>query len=446
MKPMDQIATPRRRFSLAALPRFLNRPAVTLGSVAVALALGASRHPILQYLRPVGDLYIALLQMCVLPFLLAAIPLAIRSAMTSGTAGHILRSLMGWLGALIVAVALFGVFLAAGIFHLAPIDPETTAAIGALVGGASGQVDLEFVLDASHLAPPTGSAENGLVALVPSNIFAALNANDSVRVLVFAAVFGMAMVTSERRFGNTFFGALRQLRDVCAVIFDWLNLVVPIGIVALIAPQVSALGPNVYLILARFMYVFLIASAVVLGASIVLVAAALRLRPSAAFASLLRPLMVAAATRNSLACIPISVETMTKDMAAAREPCELFIPLGLATFRFGTMLFFAVATIFIGALLGRTFAVSDLLLVAFLSVMASFATLGLSGAAALAPLAGVLRPFGLSYELAFPLLVIVDPIVHMIRIMLNVAVNCLVPALAAGPEPVPAEAVPIPAE
>ncbi len=110
------------------------------------------------------------------------------------------------------------------------------------------------------------------------------------------------------------------------------------------------------------------------------------------------------------------------------------------------MLFFVVATIFVGALLGRSFGIGDLLLVAILSVMASFATLGLSGAVALAPLAGVLRPFGLSYELAFPLLVIVDPIVHMIRIMLNVAVNCVVPALAAGPQSDPLQASAVPAE
>ena len=441
---MEQIATPR--FSYAALSKFLNRPAVTLGSVAFALALGASRLPELEYLRPIGELYVALLQMCVLPFLLAAIPLSVRSAMTSGTAGHVLRSLMGWLGLVIVVVTLFGVLVAAVAFYLAPIDAGTSAAIGALVGGSSGQVDLHFVFDTSHAVRSSSPVESGLVALVPSNIFAALNANDSVRVLVFAAIFGMAMVTSERRFGNTFFGALRQVRDVCAVIFDWLNLFVPIGIVALIAPQAASLGPDVYFVLARFMYVFLVASGVVLAAAIVLVALALRLRFSVAFATMLRPLMVAAATRNSLACIPISVETMTKDLSATRESCELFIPLGLATFRFGTMLFFAVAAIFVGALLGRSFGIGELLLVAILSVMASFATLGLSGPAALAPLAGVLRPFGLSYELAFPLLVIVDPIVHMIRIMLNVAVNCVVPALAAGRQSEPLKASAVPAE
>jgi Na+/H+-dicarboxylate symporter len=96
------------------------------------------------------------------------------------------------------------------------------------------------------------------------------------------------------------------------------------------------------------------------------------------------------------------------------------------------MLHFAVATMFIGALLGRSFGVGDVLMVTILSVAASFATLGISGAAALAPLAGVLRPFGLPYELAFPLPVIIDPLVHMVRIMLNVAVNCIIPALAAG--------------
>jgi Na+/H+-dicarboxylate symporter len=96
------------------------------------------------------------------------------------------------------------------------------------------------------------------------------------------------------------------------------------------------------------------------------------------------------------------------------------------------MLHFAVATMFIGALLGRSFGFGDSLMVAILSVAGSFATLGISGAAALAPLAGVLRPFGLPYELAFPLLVIIDPLVHMVRIMLNVAVNCIIPALAAG--------------
>ena len=211
------------------------------------------------------------------------------------------------------------------------------------------------------------------------------------------------------------------------------------------APQIAPLGPRVYIVLAHFSYIFFGLSALILVLSVVVLGAALRLNMYLAFGRFSKPLMVAAATRNTLACIPVAIETMTRELRASRDACELYIPIGFATLRFGTMLHFSVATLFIGALLGRTFSFTDILLVGVLSVAGSFATLGLSGAAALAPLAGVLRPFGLPYELAFPLLVIIDPLAHMVRIMLNVTVNCLIPALATVPttkegiELVPAE-------
>jgi Na+/H+-dicarboxylate symporter len=47
-------------------------------------------------------------------------------------------------------------------------------------------------------------------------------------------------------------------------------------------------------------------------------------------------------------------------------------------------------------------------------------------------LAIVLRPFGLSYEVAMPLMLVIDPLADIVRIMLNVALNCMIPALASG--------------
>ena len=156
------------------------------------------------------------------------------------------------------------------------------------------------------------------------------------------------------------------------------------------------------------------------------------------FASLLKPMMLGAATRNTLVCIPLALETLKDELKVANEPCELFIPVGFATLRFGTILYFIIATLFMGTLLGRDFSVLDLIGVALLSTAASFATLGVTGLAALTPLAAVLRPFGLSYELAVPLMIIIDPIANMIRVMVNVAVNCAIPALAGGNAPEPA--------
>jgi proton glutamate symport protein len=436
----------RPSFSLSTLSRSINRPAVTLSAVAVAIALGMTRWPALQYLRPLGDFYIGLLQMCVLPFLLATIPLAVRSAMASGTAVSVVRALLVWLGLTIIVVSAVGVVVPSVIFRVVPPSEHTIATIGALVGSSSDRVDIEFALDptrAMHVAPVPDS---GILSVVPTNIFAALSGNESLRVLVFAVIFGIGMVTSERRSGESIFGALRHVHDVCLLIFDWFNLLMPIGVVALIAPQIALLGSDVYEVLSLFSYAFLATSLFVLAAAIMTVSAVLHLRPATALTSLLRPMMLGAATRNTLVCIPLALETMTDKLGVPREPCELYIPVGFATLRFGTILYFSVATLFMGTLFGRTFGILDVGLVAVLSIAASFATLGVTGLAALAPLATVLRPFGLSYELAVPLMIIVDPLANMIRVMLNVALNCLIPALAARGQLQPIEAGVVPAE
>ena len=43
------------RLFLKTLSQSINRPSVTLAAIVIALALGAMRLPILEYLRPLGD-------------------------------------------------------------------------------------------------------------------------------------------------------------------------------------------------------------------------------------------------------------------------------------------------------------------------------------------------------------------------------------------------------
>src|SRR5215813_3322277 len=108
--------------SLKALARSINQPGITLAAVVLALVLGALRLPFLQYLRPVGDFYIALLQICVLPFLLATIPLAVRSAMASGSAPGVLRSLLFWVLITLAAVAALSVIIPSLFFDYSAPD------------------------------------------------------------------------------------------------------------------------------------------------------------------------------------------------------------------------------------------------------------------------------------------------------------------------------------
>jgi proton glutamate symport protein len=418
--------------SLKALSRSINRPAITVTAIVLALLLGALRLPFLQYLRPVGDFYIALLQICVLPFLLATIPLAVRSAMAGGSAPGVLKSLLFWVLITLVAVAAVSVTIPSLIFSHASPDERMLMNIGALLGRSTDGVDVEFAIDDRQAAEVKGAAESAVFAFIPTNIFASLSSNDSVRVLVFAAIFGIGMVLTERQSGHSIFDALRHIQAVCALIFDWFSLLVPLGIVALVAPQVALLGSDAFTVLTLFAYPFLAAGALLLLAGPMLSALALRASLVNVFGVLLKPVMLAASTRNSLICVPLALETLKSDLKVKHEPCDLYLPIGIATIRFGTILYFVIATLFMGILMGRQFHLIDLGLLALFSVGASFATIGVSGIAALAPLAIVLRPFGLSYEVAVPLMIIIDPLADMVRTMLNVGLNCMIPALAAG--------------
>jgi Na+/H+-dicarboxylate symporter len=415
---------------------------VTIAAVIFACVLGVSRHPAVHYLRPLGDFYLALLQMCVLPFLLATIPLAVRSAMASGAIGNVLRALVVAIGGTMIVVALLSVLIPTLIFSFTHIDDHAIARIGALIGNSADRVDVEFALDpAREVASMDGKA--GLVTIIPTNIFASLSGNDSIQVLVFAAIFGLGMVATERHSGYSVFGALEHIQAVCIRIFDWFNVLVPVGVVALIAPQIARLGPDAHAVLALFAYAFLTTSFVIMLVAIAVIALILRTGLLTVSSALLAPVMLGAASRNTLVCIPLALETVTQRFRIARQPSDLYIPLGFTAVRFGSIVFFSVATLFMGMLLGRTFGPFDILLIAMLSMVASFATIGVGGLAALAPLAAVLRPFGLSYELAVPLMIVLDPVINMVRVMINVLVNCLVLVVAVRPEPDVLQTVPI---
>src|SRR5262249_1279710 len=205
--------------SLKALSRTINQPAIPRGAIVLALVRGVLRLPFLQSLRPVGDFYIALLQICVLPFLLATIPLAIRSAMDSGSAPGVLRSLLFWVLITLAAVAALSVIVPSLFFDYSAPDEQMINRIGALLGRSADNIDVEFAI--RHVTEIKGGENFGIFSLIPTNIFASLSSNDSVRVLVFAAIFGVGMVLTERESGKSIFDALRHIQAVCTLIFDW---------------------------------------------------------------------------------------------------------------------------------------------------------------------------------------------------------------------------------
>ncbi len=209
-----------------------------------------------------------------------------------------------------IAVAAASVIIPSFFFGRSAPDEQIITNIGALLGRSADSIDVEFAIDARHGAAITGAAEFAILSFIPTNIFASLSSNDSVRVLVFAAIFGIGTVLTERQSGHSIFDALRHIPAVCALIFDWFSLLVPIGIVALVAPQVARLGPDAFTALTLFAYPFLATGGLLLLAGPILCAFALRMSPVSVVGALLKPVMLGASTRNSLISVPLALETL----------------------------------------------------------------------------------------------------------------------------------------
>ena len=316
--------------SLTNLSKQINRPLFTIIAVIVGVWLGYMQFPFLKYLRPIGEFYVALLQICVLPFLMATIPLAVRSALMSGTASAVTGRLIGWLIATTAIVMLISMLASLCVFHFVPTDENLARRIGAMFGGSGSHIDMEFALSPQSVRGEGGAHEAGLMTIIPTNIFSALSSGNSPQVIVFLFLFGAGLVLTERKEGISVFTALRHIQSACILIFDWFNLLIPIGIVALIAPNIALLGPDALSTLGPFVLAFLVTSTLLVTLSMLCMSMALRVRPKQIFVAFMAPLALAAATRNTLLCAPTALETMTDVLHAPKEPCELFIPIGFA--------------------------------------------------------------------------------------------------------------------
>src|SRR5690348_16759943 len=159
---------------ITTLQRTINRPSISISAVVFAVWLGTMKFSFLKYLQPFGDFYIALLQMCVLPFLLATIPLAMRSALTSSTGGKVARRLVLWIIATFIVVAVIAIAVPATIFSILPFDQAASSRIGTLFGDAADHVDIELALNPDPTIRAGDAKVSGVLAFVPSNVFSAL--------------------------------------------------------------------------------------------------------------------------------------------------------------------------------------------------------------------------------------------------------------------------------
>ncbi len=416
---------------------FLLSPWAVLCSAVAGAYIGIFYKSIVPYVAPYGQMYLSVLKMCILPVLVAAIASSMGRLRRSEVGGQYLRRMIVIFIVTMLVTSIVGVFIGVIGKPGKALSDKALSSLGTIVQTSRDQPDLEMNFYEKYI-PPSG--EKSIITgfftnMIPSNIFHALSSGAKLQVLFFAILAGIAIGFIKRNSAEYMFSLLDAIYQTFSKVIHWLMYVLPFGLFCLTATQLSNVGFPVLTAMVKFVVVSFICFLMVF----ILCSLILWFRTGGSLfgvlSALKEPILIALATNNSLAAIPSTLNKMHEELKFEKRTIGLFIPLGITVCRFGPILYFSIATLFVVQLYQIDLDFSGLFIVTIGSVLAGMASAGSSGILSLAMLGLVLGPLGLPFDAVLVLFIAVDPVSGPLRSLTNVYVACCATAIIVPAKP-----------
>lgn len=425
----------RRGYDLELIGKLLSSSWVIFASLLLGLYIGFFHKDLAAAIGPFGAIYLALLKMCLLPFLISAITVSLVKLLKTHTAASSLRRIVAvFIGGLLLCTAyavIFGAVEGPG----RNLDESSRAILGHMVDRSPYAVDLEMSLTGPVVEKKSeSSTETVIRQLIPDNIFSALSSGESLKVLFFAIIFGAAVGFSSRHVGDGLSATLDTIYHACQRVIQWVNYVLPFALCALVASQIAIVGFEPLVAMVRFILSFSAAVALLLILCSIIIWVRGRVSYLQSLKALREAVLIAIGTRSSIVCIPSVIKAMEKELGFDKTMVELVVPLSITICRFGPTLYYAIATIFVAQLYGIELGTAGYTSIFIGSFLAGLASAGTTGILTITLLSLVFAPLGLPLEAALVLFITIDPLVDIVRTVAIVYPNCAVVAMVCGPD------------
>lgn len=392
---------------------WLRSPWAILVSVILAIYIGTAHKELAVLLAPLGDFYLGLLKMCVLPILLAAITTSIGRLMRSNNAAQYIKRILVVFPLGLVASSGLTVIIAAIAGPGRNLSAKTLESLGVMVNSSS--IDLEMALTGPILEETSGGMGSFLISLVPDNIFNALSQGETLKVLIFSIAVGVSLGLIRDPVTESCFDILETIYRTFNQLINWLTMVLPIGLFSLLAYQLSQQGLDVMLSMINFVAAALIIFLVVYILSTLVIWQQAKTSLVNVLAALREPTILALATSSSLACLPSSIAQLSEALKFNRQTVNLVTPLSITICRFGSVIYFALGSLFVMQLYDKPLSLGSITIVIVGSIFAGMATAGVTGILTLTMLGIVLEPLQLPLEAVLVLFVAIDPLMDPFR-------------------------------
>ncbi len=368
-------------------------------------------------LEPLGDLFLTLLQMIVLPIIIFTLVGAMKE-LTPSKLGKVGGQTVG------IYVLTTAVAIVIGLTFAYLLNPG---------------VGLELPVDAEIQAEEAPALVEVFMGIFPSNIFESLAEGDVLPVLFFAIVFGVGLsfvretVEDEtaQKGVDTIFNIMEAGAQVMfKIVWGVLEYGV-IGVFALLAVAFAEAGPGAILSFGMLILTMTLAVAahIILIYLVIIMAMFVRSSPANFLRGAKDAMLTSFATRSSGGTLPVTMKCAGKDLKIDESVFGFSLPLGATINMDGTAMYQGVAAVFAANLIGQTLTIGEAVTVVVTATLASVGTAGVPGAG-LIMLTIVLQSLGLPLEVV-AFVAGIDPILDRLRTMNNVTGDLAVTTLVA---------------
>lgn len=356
-----------------------------------------------NWLSTPGYLFLSMVQMIVIPLVIASIILGITSTEDTRQLRSIgLRTALFFLFATLVAVVI-------GLVMVYLIRPGDYLSIQAFSPGTAAT---------PATTPSLEDLPAQIVSIIPTNPLQAGVEQNMLQVVVSALFVGIALVTMAPERARPLLDLLGAIQEVSMVVVRWAMYLVPFAVFGLMTQLTARMGLEA--LLGMSIYVLTVIAALLLAfVFYLLLYTVLRRRSPLFFLRSSRDvLLLAFSTSSSAVVMPLSMRTAEEKLDVQKSVSRLVIPLGTTINMAGTALYQAVATVFLAQVYAVDISMMGLLLVVVLAVGASVGSPGTPGVGVVI-LSMLLGSVGIPAE-GIALIMGVDRILDMCRTTLNV--------------------------
>lgn len=382
-------------------------------------------QPVLKVLNIVGQAFIRIIQMVVIPLVCSAIVVGISSLGDSKQIGKFGKKMILYYGIITVLAVVIGAILALTI--------KPGLGVQEFISQSSA-IDIQNQVN-SAISQQKGQIGTMFLNMIPQNPLESLAKGEMIPIIFFALFFSLALA-KVGEINRPIVSFFESVFAATMKITDWIMIFAAPGIFALTTVAVASFGLSIFSSISKLFAVvtfgFLIQFFVIYP---LLMKFFSKVPVGAFYTAIIEALLVAFGTASSSATLPLTIACCEK-RGISHKVCSFVLPLGATLNMDGTALFQTVAVIFLTQAYGVTLEPIQIIQIMVLAIIASSTCAGIPGAG-LITIALVLNGLGLTPQQlveGFAFLFAFDRLVDMLRSTVNVASDAVVAAVIADNE------------